>query len=336
MPRTGRLHIPGGCYHLIGRGLERRDIFEHPVDKQDILTRFGLHLARTNSQCLAWALMSNHYHFLVRLGSCPLAKLMAPVLTGFAVSYNRRYQRSGYVFQNRFTSILCDEGSHLLQLVRYIHLNPVRAGMMNTLAELGHYPWTGHAAMLGRHRQDWHFIDGILAHFDTNRSRAVDRYLAFMSAAIETGGKVELPGAGLVRSYAGWESTLRLRKEHQVRIGDERILGDSNFVEKALREDEISIESRSRLIRQGWSLERLVNKVCAQLGVNKADLKKRTRNDHTSRAKEMICYCGTEKLGLTAQDIAHRLDISQPAVSRWVMKGRQRADEGQQITAFDE
>ena len=157
-----------------------------------------------------------------------------------------------------------------------------------------------------------------------------------MSAAIETGGKVELPGAGLVRSYAGWESTLRLRKEHQVRIGDERILGDSNFVEKALREDEISIESRSRLIRQGWSLERLVNKVCAQLGVNKADLKKRTRNDHTSRAKEMICYCGTEKLGLTAQDIAHRLDIRQPAVSRWVMKGRQRADEGQQITAFDE
>ena len=79
---------------------------------------------------LAWTLMSNHYHFLIRVGVRHLAKLMAPVLGGFAGNYNLRHHRSGYVFQNRFSSILCDEDSYLLQLVRYIHLNPLRAMMI--------------------------------------------------------------------------------------------------------------------------------------------------------------------------------------------------------------
>ena len=85
--------------------------------------------------------MSNHYHFLVRAGTSPLRTLLAPVLGGFAGAYNRRHGRSGYVFQNRFTSILCDEDNYLLELTRYIHLNPVRAGIVDTLEALDHYRW---------------------------------------------------------------------------------------------------------------------------------------------------------------------------------------------------
>ena len=162
MPRRGRLNIPGGCYHVIGRGLERRYIFEDSVDKRDFLSRFGDNLRRNDAQCLAWTLISNHYHFLMRAGTQPLGKLMAPVLGGFAGSYNRRHRRSGYVFQNRFASILCDEDSYLLELVRYIHLNPLRAKIVEDPTELGRYPWTGHAGILGKHRQKWHLIDEVL------------------------------------------------------------------------------------------------------------------------------------------------------------------------------
>ncbi|MBL4571845.1 MAG: transposase [Gammaproteobacteria bacterium] len=156
MPRRGRLHIPGGCYHVIGRGLERRYIFEDAVDKRDFLSRFGDNLRRSDAQCLAWAMMSNHYHLLIRIGVLPLAKLMAPVLGGYAGNYNRRHCRSGYVTQNRFTSILCDEDSYLFELIRYIHLNPLRAEVIDSFAELGRYQWTGHAGILGRFRQKGH------------------------------------------------------------------------------------------------------------------------------------------------------------------------------------
>jgi REP element-mobilizing transposase RayT len=111
MPRLGRLHIPGGCYHVMGRGLERRRIFNADVDKQDFLFRLGEILERCGSLCLAWSVMSNHYHLLIRVGDQPLAKLMLPLLGGYAGCYNRRHHRSGYVFQNRYKSILCDEDS---------------------------------------------------------------------------------------------------------------------------------------------------------------------------------------------------------------------------------
>ena len=118
MPRLGGLHIPGGCYHVMGRGLERRRVFASDVDKEDFLTRLASSLASSQAECLAWSLMSNRYHLLIRVGSQPLNRLMSPLLGGYAGGYNRRHGRSGYVFQNRYKSILCDADSYLLQLVR--------------------------------------------------------------------------------------------------------------------------------------------------------------------------------------------------------------------------
>ncbi|MDG2339300.1 MAG: transposase [Gammaproteobacteria bacterium] len=102
MPRKGRLHLPGGRYLVIGRGLERRYIFKHAEDKEEFLARLGENLSRSGAQCLAWAMMSNHYYLLIRVDTKPLSKLMGPVLSGYAGYYNRRYRRAGYVFQNRF------------------------------------------------------------------------------------------------------------------------------------------------------------------------------------------------------------------------------------------
>jgi putative transposase len=335
MPRRGRLHIPGACYHVIGRGLERRYIFEDSEDKRDFLARFGNNLLLTGSQCLAWAIMSNHYHLLVRAGAQPLAKLMAPVLGGFAGNYNRRHRRSGYVFQNRFASILCDEESYLLELVRYIHLNPMRARLIDNLPELCKYPWTGHAGIMGKHRQKSHCGEEVLAHFGTTWRSARMSYIDFMQAGLAATNGIGLSGGGLVRSYGGWETIGRLRQEHISCIGDERILGNSSFIEQVLQEDELAIESRSRLALEGWDLNKLLAVVCERCEVAQSDLLQRSREDSASRAKAMICYLGTVKLGLLSKEIAKKLAISRPAVSKWISKGREIGQEDDWIDIFD-
>ncbi len=136
MPRQGRLHIPEGYYHVMGRGLERRRIFSGDIDKIDFLKRLGEGLDHAQCQCLAWALMSNHYHLLIQVSSKPLSKLMSPLLSGYATQYNVRKKRSGYVFQNRYKSILCDADNYLLELIRYIHLNPLKAKIVDSLSVL--------------------------------------------------------------------------------------------------------------------------------------------------------------------------------------------------------
>jgi REP element-mobilizing transposase RayT len=302
--------------------LERRYIFESAMDKKEFLARFGDNLLKVNAQCLAWALMFNHYHFLIRVGVQPLSRLMAPVLGGYAGYYNRRHRRSGYVFQNRFSSILCCEDSYLLELVRYIHLNPLRAKMVESVKELGKYPWTGHAGVLGRYQQQWHGVNEVLTHFGERRTQARKKYLEFVQAGVDGSRKTTLSGGGLVRSYGGWESVQFLRREHILCVGDERILGESNFVEQVLNEDELSVESKSRLHHEGWTLDRLIAWVCEHCDVQPPELYKRSRENPASKAKALICYLGVEKLGLTSAEIARHLKVSRPAISKWLSKGR--------------
>ena len=321
MPRIGRLHIPGGYYHVVGRGLERRYIFESSADKQDFLNRFSGSLARADARCLAWALMSNHYHFLIQVGQQPLSKLMAGVLGGFASSYNRRNSRCGYVFQYRYKSILIDADSYLLQVIRYIHLNPVSAGMIAGISELGEYPWTGHAGMLNRCKQEWHSVSTALSHFGTTTRRARSSYLNFLLEGATGRQLTNLSGGGLIRSHGGWESIDRLRKEHTACIGDERILGSSEFVESALRQDSLSTEKTQKLARAGWDIDELARWVCNYAGISQDRMVSKARGGKLSEAKSIFCYQGSNELGLTLREIADFLSISQPSVSAWVKKG---------------
>ena len=334
MPRRGRLYIPEGCYHVIGRGLERRYLFEDSADKRDFLSRLGQNLRRSGAQCLAWALMFNHYHFLILLGVQPLGKLMAPALGGFAGNYNRRHHRSGYVFQNRFTSILCDEGSYLLELVRYIHLNPMRAKMIESVSDLGKYPWTGHAGMIVRCRQNWHAVEEVLPHFDQGPSIARRKYLEFIEAGAANSDGASLSGGGLVRSYGSWESVGQLRKEQIVCIGDERILGESEFVTRVLKEDEFRLESKSKISRDGWTIDKLVIWVCAHYEVEQSALYVRSRDNSVSKAKAVICYLAAEKLGISTTEIAAQLGISRQAASKWIPKGRKESETEACLEAF--
>jgi REP element-mobilizing transposase RayT len=126
MPRTAKLDAPGVLHHAIIRGIERKKIFRDNQDRDSFLDRLAQIISESKTACYAWTLMSNHAHFLLRTGKVGLSDLMRRVLTGHAVNFNRRHKRHGQLFQNRYKSIICQEDAYLKELVRYIHLNPLR------------------------------------------------------------------------------------------------------------------------------------------------------------------------------------------------------------------
>lgn len=148
----------------------------------------------------AWALMPSHFHLLVCTGTRPLSQSMKQLLTGYVVNFNRRHKRYGHLFQNRYKSIICEEDPYLLELTRYIHLNPLRGGLVQGLRDLRRYRWTGHAALLGVVDRAWQETATVLADFGPKRKRAVQRYEAFVREGIAQGRRPDLVGGGLIRS----------------------------------------------------------------------------------------------------------------------------------------
>ena len=155
MPRKARIDAPGALHHVIARGIDRRSIFEDDIDRDDFLKRIDTILSGTQTACYAWALIPNHFHLLIRTGPNSISTAMRRLLTGYAISYNYRHRRHGHLFQNRYKSILCQEDTYLLELVRYIHLNPLRAGIVRDIGRLHRYPYCGHSVLLGKYDRDW-------------------------------------------------------------------------------------------------------------------------------------------------------------------------------------
>ena len=149
MPRQARLDAPGTLHHVIVRGIEKRKIFEDDQDRKAFISRMGLLSREGKTAIYAWALMPNHVHILLRSGPQGLSRFIRRLLTGYAVTYNRRHQRYGHLFQNRYKSIICEEDAYFTELVRYIHLNPLRAGLVENLNSLANYPWCGHGVLMG-------------------------------------------------------------------------------------------------------------------------------------------------------------------------------------------
>jgi putative transposase len=187
MPRLARLDIVGLLQHVMVRGIERRDIFCDDLDRQHFVDRFVTLLAETNVRCFAWSLLSNHIHLLLIPASRPLSCFMSRLLTGYAQSFNSRHNRSGHLFQNRYKSVVCEEEPYLLELVRYIHLNPLRAGLVANLNELDGYLWSGHAVLMGNNSIEIQEVNSILERFSHTLSTARRNYRQFLQDGISRG-----------------------------------------------------------------------------------------------------------------------------------------------------
>ncbi len=150
MPRLARLDAPGVLHHVMGRGIERRKILLNDIDRNDFIDRLSVLAQDGAMEIYAWDLMPNHFHLLCKTKNLPLASSMRRLLTGYVVNFNKRHRKYGHLFQNRNKSIVCQEDVYLKELVRYIHLNLLRAGLVKDLKELNRNPWSGHSALAGK------------------------------------------------------------------------------------------------------------------------------------------------------------------------------------------
>lgn len=325
MPRHRRLDIPGAVYHVITRGIERREIYREDSDRDEFLRRFGEALKETNSQCYAWVLMPNHFHLLIRVGKKSLSDLMRKVLTGYAIYFNRKYKRNGYVYQNRYKSILCQEDAYFLELVRYIHLNPLRVGLTKDIQGLNTYKWSGHSVLMRNNKIKWQSCDEILEKFGKHRRKAINNYLKFIEDGQNMGKRDDLCGGGLRRSAGGWTGVLNLKKAKEFWRGDERILGDGDFVNEVLRISEEKMNSIEKFKREGWDIEKLIERVCQIMSIKKDDILKRSRLNNISQARELLTYWGNNKLGITGKQLSDYLGISKAAVTKSIRRGEKLA-----------
>jgi len=321
MPRLPRLDYPGALHHVIIRGIERRYIFDDPVDKDLFLDRFGDDLARTGCSCYAWCLMGNHGHFLLRSGPKGLAPLLRSALTWYAVRYNRTRRRAGHLFQNRYHSIVCEEDTYFLQLVRYIHLNPYRVGIVRSLKALASYPWTGHSVLLGREDRPWQDQAYVMSHFGGEPGAAMEAYLQFVGEGMGL-GKEDLERGGLLASAGGLSGLHELKRRRERWAFDSRVLGGGPFVEDATYKAGRAMDMATLVKVHGWTAEYLLGIVAQHFKVGLDEIRRQRRAETPSAARAFFAYLSADFTPFPRKSIEHLLNVSQSGLVALIQRGR--------------
>ena len=322
MPRKARIDAPGALHHIIFRGIQGAAIFKDALDYRNFIERMGHILDETSTPCFAWALLTNHVHLLLRTGLAPISTVMRRLLTGYAQQFNRRHKRGGHLFQNRYKSFLCEEDLYLHELVRYIHLNPIRAGMVKDIKALNSYPHCGHAVIMGKVEYDWQDTDSVLNLFGKTIRQARKSYLAFVTKGVDHGRRPELVGGGLLRSHGGWTALKALQSAGIWVMGDERILGSSDFVESVLRQANEQFEKRTLAQAKGLNLEKLIIAIAEQLEVDPILINSSSRQRAVAQARSIICSLAIDRLKISGAEVARKLELSPSAVSKLASRGR--------------
>jgi REP element-mobilizing transposase RayT len=324
MARGPRLDAPGSLHHVIVRGIERRRIFETEKDRQDFLDRLETVVTEGKTTCFAWALIPNHAHILLRTGTAPLAKMMRRLLTGYAVSFNLRYQRAGHLFQNRYKSIICEEDSYLLELVRYIHLNCIRAGLVRGMEELDRYRWSGHSALMGSQDRPWQAREEVLSYFGKKEGIAKRKYRQFVFEGVSLGRREELTTGGRKGDTEGGSQGLEGKQ-------DVRILGSSGFVDKILAEEARRNQKRALFKKKRISIEELINSVGKAFGTTGGEVIGGSQRQTVTLARSVVCYLGSRDLGMTGRELSRELNLTPAAIHYAVLRGEKYLVENKEV-----
>lgn len=320
MPRKPRIDAEGYLYHVIVRGLERRQIFCNDADRDFFLARMGKILTETETPIHAFALMPNHFHLLLRRAGTPISTVMRRLLTCYAIHFNRCYDRAGHLFQNRYHSIVCQEDQYYLELLRYIHLNPVRAGRLASLEELAGDPYTGHGYILGRRRRKWFDSGLVLAHFNVMKEQAKQRYTEFIETGLKI-AEIDLDGGGRKRIKGLDPGRHERGKQQRGPAGhfDERVLGDEEFVER-LRVDSsertIAATNSENTTASRFCVESIIASVCAEYGLSRAELTGGSKRREVVAAREVAAFRMSAEAGLQWSCIARELSVSRSTVTK--------------------
>jgi putative transposase len=320
MPRQARLDCSGTLHHVMIRGIEKRRIVDDHKDRDRFVSRLGQCALDTKTAIYAWVLMPNHAHILLHSGPRGLASFMRRFLTGYAVTYNIRHRRHGHLFQNRYKSIVCDEDVYFRELVRYIHLNPLRAKEVKDLSDLDRYPWCGHSVLMGKIKHPWQERDYVLSWFGKTEGKARKEYRAYVKQGILEGSRPDLVGGGLIRSMGGWSEVMSLRRSKEKALCDERILGSGGFVERLLREADEKSKHRLSGEARREKADRMIRELCRREKVGIEEVKGGSRRGRIPGIRSELAGRLIEECGLSLAETGRQLGITTSAVSQAIRK----------------
>jgi REP element-mobilizing transposase RayT len=311
-------------HHVIVRGIEKGLVVRDDKDREAFVTRLGHAAMLTQTNVYAWALLPNHVHVLVRSSAIGLPAFMRRFLTGYAVTFNRRHERRGHLFENRYKSIVCDEDSYFQELVRYIHLNPLRAGLCADLIELGQYPWCGHSVILGKFQYPWCDREHVLSWFGTRGNDALAAYRRFVRDGIAQGRRPELVGGGLVRTLGGWAAVQAARSRGDRVLADPRILGTGSFVEALLSRDEGRLRRTYSITERAEQMEELIRRACVSAGIDLGELQLGGRRRSVAKIRAQLARQLVGEYGVTLAEAARRLGVSTSGIAKIFERARKK------------
>ena len=305
------------------RGIEGGPIVSDDYDREDFVFQLGRLSKTTGTAVYAWALMTNHAHILLKSGTHGMSSFMRKLLTGYAIRYNLKYYRHGYLFQNRYKSIVCQEELYFQQLVAYIHLNPYRAGLVHSLKALDSYPWCGHAVIMKHCANDWQDRDYVLRYFGLKEGAARKAYCLFLEDMSRLGKQPELTGGGLIRSLGGWAEVKASRKRGEQQLGDARILGNGVFVKEMLDQADDNVKCQLSALDKNGRAVAEVKKQCAAKQISIDLLQSGGRQPELSRLRKEVAVTLVREYGLSMAETARLVGISTSGVAEIVRKAVQ-------------
>jgi len=216
--------------------------------------------------------------------------------------------------------MVCEEDSYLLELVRYIHLNPIRAGIVKSIEELEGYPWCGHGVLTARVKNDWQETEYVLRQFSEERRKAIRSYREFMEEGKQQGRRLDLVGGGLIRSLGSWSQVLSLRGPGKDLGHDARILGGEDFVRDILREADRGLRRQLRLGERKRSVDQVIKRMCEEEGVREEELRNGGQRREVSRLRAKISWHLSHEMGIPMAEIARNVGVCGSAVVKAIQK----------------
>jgi putative transposase len=315
MARKARINAPGILFHVMARGIDGADIFKDDQDRERFVSFLGNGLRESDYRCHGWALVVNHYHLLVRSSEQPLWVLMKPLNSQYAAYYNKRHGRKGYLFQDRYKSIVTQDQNYLEQLVAYIHLNPLRSGLCSTIEELDRYPWCGHSVLTGFCHQPFQDTQAVLNRFGKNIELAREEYGRFIRDAFAR--KSEEPFWTAIRTNN------KGRKSRQ--SAGSWVIGDPEFVRKVMAADRKKRTGVVRHAREQCTLDSLAAGIGRRMNLDAESIRFPSKRTGRADARMLLCFAG-RMYGFPAHEIGAFLNISTSAVSNAARKGKAVAE----------
>ena len=308
MARKARIHVPGIIQHIMARGIEGKEIFADSEDRETFLEILAASLSIAGHKCYAWVLMSNHYHLLLRSSEDPLGIMMRRLNSKYARYFSSKYNRRGYLFQDRYKSIATQDQNYIEELVRYIHLNPYRSNNCTTIEELDRYPWSGHASIMGVQTSQFQDVETVLKRFSGSR----ELYRTFIQEGIANGAE------------EGFINTIRRSNEgcEDVRNAGCWVIGDSEFVRNVLLSDANRRARVARYQKEGFDISRLAEQVGEKAGIRADEIRKRTKDTTINEARKIFSYIGSKMLEMPKSELGKYFGISTAGVWRLAHEGR--------------